>query len=74
MFYTGLFGEGPADRRERLRQILSVIGKDALKKKKEGDSTEKKIKEVVCRAVIDESFRIQLVIEIVSESLDIGST
>lgn len=33
--YTGLFGEGPADRRERLRQILSKIGEDALKKDKE---------------------------------------
>jgi U4/U6 small nuclear ribonucleoprotein PRP4 len=30
-----LFGEGPADRRERLRQILSVIGQDAIKKKKQ---------------------------------------
>jgi len=42
----GLFGEGPADRRERLRQILSVIGQDAIKKKKE-DYIEKKIKEDV---------------------------
>ena len=33
--YIGLFGEGPADRRERLRQILSKIGEDALKKDKE---------------------------------------
>ncbi|XP_069789963.1 U4/U6 small nuclear ribonucleoprotein Prp4 isoform X3 [Narcine bancroftii] len=27
-----LFGEGPAERRERLRNILSVVGADALKK------------------------------------------
>ena len=39
-----LFGEGPADRRERLRQILSVIGQDAIKKKKEA-YIERKIKE-----------------------------
>ena len=30
---VGLFGEGPADRRERLRQLLAVLGEDALKKK-----------------------------------------
>ena len=30
---AGLFGEGPADRRERLRQLLAVLGEDALKKK-----------------------------------------
>lgn len=35
-----LFGEGPADRRERLRQILSKIGEDALKKNKEEEKTE----------------------------------
>lgn len=29
-----LFGEGPAERRERLRNILSVVGTDALKKDK----------------------------------------
>ncbi|XP_065140264.1 U4/U6 small nuclear ribonucleoprotein Prp4 [Paramisgurnus dabryanus] len=33
-----LFGEGPAERRERLRNFLSVVGPDALKKsKKEED-------------------------------------
>ena len=29
-----LFGEDPADRRERLRQLLVVIGEENLKKKK----------------------------------------
>ncbi|KAJ3604965.1 hypothetical protein NHX12_027016 [Muraenolepis orangiensis] len=33
-----LFGEGPADRRERLRSVLSVVGSDALKKSKKEDS------------------------------------
>ncbi|XP_076314876.1 U4-U6 small nuclear riboprotein factor 60K [Tachypleus tridentatus] len=32
-----LFGEGPADRRERLRQLLAKLGEDAVKKKKEED-------------------------------------
>lgn len=30
-----LFGEGPADRRERLRHLLARFGEDAIKKKKE---------------------------------------
>ncbi|XP_041370101.1 U4/U6 small nuclear ribonucleoprotein Prp4-like [Gigantopelta aegis] len=30
-----LFGEGPAERRERLRKLLSQIGEDAIKQKKE---------------------------------------
>jgi len=30
-----LFGEGPADRRERLRSLLSILGEDAIKKRKE---------------------------------------
>uniref|UniRef100_T1J785 Pre-mRNA processing factor 4 (PRP4)-like domain-containing protein n=1 Tax=Strigamia maritima TaxID=126957 RepID=T1J785_STRMM len=30
-----LFGEGPADRRERLRQILARLGEDAIKKRKD---------------------------------------
>lgn len=38
-FWIGLFGEGPAERRERLRQLLAVLGEDALKQKK----TEKEI-------------------------------
>lgn len=41
-----LFGEGPADRRERLRQILSKIGEDALKKDKEEDKPEDTNKDV----------------------------
>ena len=28
-----LFGEGPADRRERLRNLLSILGGDAIKRK-----------------------------------------
>ncbi|KAJ6652060.1 hypothetical protein lerEdw1_015263 [Lerista edwardsae] len=40
-----LFGEGPAERRERLRNILSVVGTDALKKTKKEDDRSKKSKE-----------------------------
>ncbi|KAL7980914.1 hypothetical protein Chor_002068 [Crotalus horridus] len=40
-----LFGEGPAERRERLRNILSVVGPDALKKTKKDDEKSKKSKE-----------------------------
>lgn len=34
-----IFGEGPADRRNRLKELLSVLGDDAIKKKKEVDDT-----------------------------------
>lgn len=37
-----LFGEGPADRRERLRQLLARIGEDAIKKHSEEKGTEEK--------------------------------
>ncbi|XP_030391393.1 U4/U6 small nuclear ribonucleoprotein Prp4 [Gopherus flavomarginatus] len=40
-----LFGEGPAERRERLRNILSVVGTDALEKTKKDDEKSKKSKE-----------------------------
>lgn len=40
-----LFGEGPAERRERLRNILSVVGPDALKKSKKDDEKSKKSRE-----------------------------
>ncbi|XP_049515220.1 U4/U6 small nuclear ribonucleoprotein Prp4-like isoform X1 [Dermacentor silvarum] len=30
-----LFGEGPADRRERLRHLLALVGQDAIRRKKE---------------------------------------
>ncbi|KAK3088517.1 hypothetical protein FSP39_020089 [Pinctada imbricata] len=40
-----LFGEGPADRRERLRRILAEIGTEALKKKREEEALEKKKRE-----------------------------
>lgn len=35
--YTGLFGEGPADRRERLRQLLARLGEDTIKRNKEDE-------------------------------------
>ncbi|XP_061150106.1 U4/U6 small nuclear ribonucleoprotein Prp4 isoform X1 [Syngnathus typhle] len=37
-----LFGEGPADRRERLRGILSVVGPDALKKSRRDEERAKR--------------------------------
>uniref|UniRef100_A0A8C1IQQ0 PRP4 pre-mRNA processing factor 4 homolog (yeast) n=1 Tax=Cyprinus carpio TaxID=7962 RepID=A0A8C1IQQ0_CYPCA len=37
-----LFGEGPAERRERLRNILSVVGPDALRKSKKEDEKAKR--------------------------------
>ncbi|CAB1318693.1 unnamed protein product [Coregonus sp. 'balchen'] len=40
-----LFGEGPAERRERLRNILSVVGPDALKKSKKDDERSKRSQE-----------------------------
>lgn len=40
-----LFGEGPADRRERLRQLLSRIGEDAIKRKKEETKAKRKQEE-----------------------------
>lgn len=33
--FAGLFGEGPADRRERLRQLLAQVGQDALRRRQE---------------------------------------
>ena len=36
-----LFGEGPADRRERLRNLLAVTGEDTIKKKKQVDVDKK---------------------------------
>ncbi|XP_068190494.1 U4/U6 small nuclear ribonucleoprotein Prp4 [Antennarius striatus] len=40
-----LFGEGPADRRERLRNILSVVGPDALKKSRRDEERSKRSQE-----------------------------
>nr|XP_020492618.1 U4/U6 small nuclear ribonucleoprotein Prp4 isoform X1 [Labrus bergylta] len=37
-----LFGEGPADRRERLRSVLSVVGPDALKKSRRDEERAKR--------------------------------
>ncbi|GIX99459.1 hypothetical protein CEXT_720831 [Caerostris extrusa] len=42
-----LFGEGPAERRERLRQILARLGKDAIKKKEEEEEEKEEIKEKI---------------------------
>ncbi|PIO35937.1 hypothetical protein AB205_0180220, partial [Aquarana catesbeiana] len=36
-----LFGEGPAERRERLRNVLSIVGTDALKKTKKEEEKSK---------------------------------
>ncbi|KAJ8300409.1 hypothetical protein KUTeg_021928 [Tegillarca granosa] len=41
----GLFGEGPADRRDRLRKLLAQIGEDAIKQKKQEEIEQKKKKE-----------------------------
>ncbi|KAK7487244.1 hypothetical protein BaRGS_00021472 [Batillaria attramentaria] len=37
-----LFGEGPAERRERLKQLLAVLGEDAVKQKKVAQQQETK--------------------------------
>jgi U4/U6 small nuclear ribonucleoprotein PRP4 len=34
-----LFGEGPADRRNRLRELLASLGEDAIKKKEDDDKS-----------------------------------
>lgn len=43
----GLFGEGPAERRARLRQVLADVGEDALKRKKIQDIEDKKRRDEV---------------------------
>ncbi|KAI0232431.1 U4/U6 small nuclear ribonucleoprotein Prp4 [Lamellibrachia satsuma] len=40
-----LFGEGPVDRRERLRQLMAILGEDSLKKKKTEEAEQKKLEE-----------------------------
>lgn len=40
-----VFGEGPADRRERLRSVLSVVGPDALKKSRKDEERAKRSQE-----------------------------
>ncbi|GBN10445.1 U4/U6 small nuclear ribonucleoprotein Prp4 [Araneus ventricosus] len=45
-----LFGEGPAERRERLRQILALLGEDAIKKKQEEEEEKEEIKEEIAKA------------------------
>ncbi len=37
LFLLGYFGEGPVDRRERLRHLLARLGQDAIKKRKEDE-------------------------------------
>lgn len=44
----GLFGEGPAERRERLRFLLARLGQDAIKKKRDDDrGVDEKDREVI---------------------------
>ncbi|XP_053390817.1 U4/U6 small nuclear ribonucleoprotein Prp4-like, partial [Mercenaria mercenaria] len=40
-----LFGEGPADRRERLRQVIAARGEDTLRKQKVEEAISRKKKE-----------------------------
>ncbi|XP_056146654.1 U4/U6 small nuclear ribonucleoprotein Prp4 [Lampris incognitus] len=40
-----IFGEGPAERRERLRNILSVVGPEALKKSKRDEEKAKRLQD-----------------------------
>ena len=47
LYLVGLFGEGPADRRERLRHLLAQIGADAIRKEKVEAIAEKKKKDEV---------------------------
>ena len=47
--WSGLFGEGPAERRDRLRDLLTKLGPQFLKRKGEHQIEEKEaVKEVVC--------------------------
>jgi U4/U6 small nuclear ribonucleoprotein PRP4 len=49
-FFLGLFGEGPAERRERLRNLISRLSDDEvaqkLRKKEEDDRRTEDTKEV----------------------------
>lgn len=46
-----LFGEGPADRRERLRQLLAQVGQDAIKKKQEEElQRERELRKDTCES------------------------
>lgn len=40
-----LFGEGPADRRERLRQLLATLGDDAIKKQRKEEEAQQQQKD-----------------------------
>ena len=42
-----MFGEGPAERRERLRKLLAELGESAIQRKKEEKRIELKKKEQV---------------------------
>ena len=46
-YVLGLFGEGPADRRERLRHILAQLGADAIRKERSEALAEKKKRDEV---------------------------
>jgi U4/U6 small nuclear ribonucleoprotein PRP4 len=48
-----LFGEGPADRRERLRNLLATIGEDTLKKRKQSELEEKKKRAEVINFIVE---------------------
>lgn len=43
---VGLFGEGPQDRRERLRSLISQMGEQIFKKKKAQEEAEKRKRDV----------------------------
>jgi hypothetical protein len=53
IFQIGLFGEGPADRRERLRNLLATIGEDTLKKRKQSELEEKKKRAEVINFIVE---------------------
>lgn len=50
-FFLGLFGEGPAERRERLKSIISMLSDDEiakkLKKKEEQEKREEESQNVI---------------------------
>ena len=39
---VGLFGEGPADRRNRLRQLIAEVGETTLKQRKQEEEEKQK--------------------------------
>ena len=47
-----MFGEGPADRRERLRQLLAKLGEDAIKRKKDEEKGISEKERDVCLSLL----------------------